>query len=73
MGGVWERRICVTRLILESMLSDLKRNLAHEVLTTFMAEICSIVNFRPLLQVSPDPDNPVVLSPAMLLTQIPVE
>ncbi len=55
------------------MLADLSHDLTHEVLTTFMAEICSIVNSRPLVQVSVDPDNPVVLSPAMLLTQKPVE
>ncbi len=40
-----------------------------EVLTTFMAEVCAIINARPLLPVSTDPEEPFVLSPATLLTQ----
>lgn len=73
MGGVWERLIGIVRRILVSMMAELSRDLTHEVLTTFMAEICSIVNSRPLVPISTDPDNPMVLSPMMLLTQKPVE
>ncbi|XP_037609979.1 uncharacterized protein LOC119478948 [Sebastes umbrosus] len=43
--------------------------LTHEVLTTFMAEVAAIVNARPLVPVSTDPDSPFILTPATLLTQ----
>ena len=70
MGGVWERMIGVTRRILDSMLLDTSKNpLTHEVLTTFMAEACAIINARPIVPVSTDPQSPFVLSPAALLTQ----
>ena len=70
MGGVWERMIGVTRRILDSMLGDLNTtHLTHEVLTTFMAEVSAIINARPLVPISSDPDCPEILTPAMLLTQ----
>ena len=34
-----------------------------------MAEVSAIVNARPLVPVSTDPDSPLILSPATLLTQ----
>ncbi|XP_035536922.1 uncharacterized protein LOC118342476 [Morone saxatilis] len=70
MGGCWERLIGVARRILEGMLlrSDTNR-LTHEVLTTLMAEVMAILNARPLTPVSTDPDNPTILTPAMILTQ----
>ncbi|KAK3092639.1 hypothetical protein FSP39_005230 [Pinctada imbricata] len=68
MGGVWERMIGVTRKILDSMLLTEKKGLSHDVLTTLMAEVCAIVNARPITTISHDPDDPVILSPAMLLT-----
>ena len=70
MGGVWERMIGVSRRILDSMLlREGSKNLTHEVLTTLLAEVCAIVNGRPLVPVSTDPESPCVLSPSMLLTQ----
>lgn len=69
MGGAWERLIGISRRILDSLLNDPKvTRLTHEVLVTFMAEICSIINARPLSGVSYDPDLPYPLSPATLLT-----
>ena len=44
-------------------------DLTLEVLTTFLAEVCAIVNGRPIVPVSSDPESPLILSPAMLLTQ----
>ncbi|XP_053375012.1 uncharacterized protein LOC128547190 [Mercenaria mercenaria] len=73
MGGVWERLISIVRRILDSMLVDLRGDLTHEVLATFMAEVCSIINSRPLVTLSADPECPTVLSPAMLLTQKPAD
>ncbi|XP_034547118.1 uncharacterized protein LOC117818374 isoform X1 [Notolabrus celidotus] len=70
MGGAWERMIGVARRILDALL--LKRNtchMSHEVLVTLMSEVMAIMNARPLVPVSSDPDMPAVLTPAMLLTQ----
>lgn len=67
MGGVWERMIGVARRILDSLLLDVKR-LTHEVLTTLMAKVMSVMNSRPLVPVSPDPELPMSLTPATLLT-----
>ena len=51
------------------MLADVSpKHLTHEVLTTLMAEVSAIVNARPLVPVSNDPDTPEVLIPATLLT-----
>ena len=70
MGGVWERMIGVIRRVLDSLLASSKvRNLTHDVLATFMAEVCAIVNCRPIVPVSSDSENPEILSPSMLLTQ----
>ena len=69
MGGVWERMIGITRRILDSlMLGSGKKQFTHESLTTFMAEVCAIINSRPLGQISSDPESPLVLSLSMLLT-----
>nr|XP_034322379.1 uncharacterized protein LOC117688425 [Crassostrea gigas] len=69
MGGVWERLIGTVKRILNAMLLQRHgRNLTHEELTTFMSEICAIVNNRPLMDVSCDPDSPHLLTPSMLLT-----
>lgn len=70
MGGAWERLIGVARHILDSMFSQMKSpHLTHEVLTTVLAEVCAIMNARPPVPVSSDPEFPLVLTPAMLLTQ----
>lgn len=69
MGGVCEL-IGVARCILDSMFLQMKSpQLTHKVLTTLMAEVCAIINARPLVPVSSDPESPLVLTPAMLLTQ----
>ena len=67
MGGVWERLIGVSRRILDSLLCDIK-HLTDEVLVTLMAEVCQIVNARPVAGVPSDPYAPMPLSPSMILT-----
>lgn len=70
MGGVWERMIGIAERTLDGLL--LKVNspcLTHEVLVTLIAEVTAIMNARPIVPVSSDPDMPMVLTPAMLLTQ----
>ncbi|KAL4009495.1 hypothetical protein ACER0C_003347 [Sarotherodon galilaeus] len=69
MGGSWERMIGVARRILDSMILQNKVQLTHDVLCTLMAEVTAIINARPLVPVSSDPENPFILSPSMLLTQ----
>nr|XP_054596974.1 uncharacterized protein LOC129163443 [Nothobranchius furzeri] len=70
MGGVWERMIGIARRILDSMLLQAGSvQLTHEILTTFLAEVTAIMNARPLVPVSTDPEHPLILCPAMLLTQ----
>ena len=68
MSAPWERMIGIARRILDSMLYKVDR-LTHEVLCTFMAKVCAIVNARPIVAVSTDPDLPTVLSPSTLITQ----
>ena len=68
MGGVWERMIGIVRRILDCLLRDNRRKaLTHEVLSTFMAEVCKIVNSRPITMITHDPSNPTLLTPATLL------
>ncbi|KAM9425693.1 LOW QUALITY PROTEIN: uncharacterized protein KZ484_012260 [Pholidichthys leucotaenia] len=69
VGGAWERMIGLARKILDSMFLQLKDKLTHEVLVTFMAEVAAIINARPLVPVTTDPDESFILSPAALLTQ----
>lgn len=70
MGGVWERMIGISRRILNSMLMQTSSSrLTHEVLSTLMAEVTAIINARPLVPISSDPDSPFLLTPASLLTQ----
>lgn len=69
-GGSWERMIGISRKILDAMLLNPNaKQLSHEVLCTFMCEVCAIVNSRPICSLSCDPDSPYVISPSMLLTQ----
>jgi hypothetical protein len=42
--------------------------LSHESLVAFMAEVCAVINSRPLINVLSDPDQPEILSPNILLT-----
>lgn len=72
MGGVWERVIGISRKILDSLLTDVPgTGLTHELLSTFLAEVSAIMNARPLVPLTTDAENPVPLSPSLLLTQKP--
>lgn len=69
MGGIWERMIGMTRKILDSMLLESRsKPLTHETLATFLCEVCAIINSRPIVPISTDPEMPMILSPSMLLT-----
>lgn len=69
-GRAWERMIDVTRRILDCMhLRNGMKGLTHDTLSTFLAEVCAIVNSRPLTTFTKDASDPSVLTPAMILTQ----
>ena len=64
--------IGVARRVLEAMLADVsQKHLTHKVLTTLMAEVSAIINARPLVPVSNDPEADEVLTTAKLLTHKP--
>lgn len=70
MGGVWEWMIGISRRILDSMLKQTSvSRLTHEVLSTLMAEVTAIINARPLIPISSDPESSFLLTPASLLTK----
>lgn len=50
------------------MLLKCQKNFTHDILTTLFAEVCAIVNNRPLVGISTDPGSPMPLTPSMLLT-----
>ncbi len=59
----------IARRILDCMLLERKSlHLTHEVLVTLMAEVSAIMNARPLVPVSSDPEAPSILTLAILLT-----
>lgn len=70
MGGAWERMIGIARKNLDSMfLQQGNLMVSHKTLITLMAEVAAIINARTLVPVSTDPDDPLLLTPATLLTQ----
>ncbi|XP_023930308.1 uncharacterized protein LOC106157407 [Lingula anatina] len=70
MGGAWERLIGLARRILDAMfLTSHTQKLTHEVLVTFMCEVSAVINSRPVAPISYDPEDPEIITPAMLLTQ----
>lgn len=70
MAGSWKWMMEFTRRILDTMLLEHRNaKVTRETLVMSMAEVTAIVNARPLTTVSKDPDNPAILTPAMLLTQ----
>ena len=68
-GGVWERLICSTRAILESLLRTHGRSLNDESFRTLLSEVEGIINSRPLtVDCLNDENSPLPLSPINLLT-----
>ena len=68
-GGVWERKIGSVRRVLEGSLQlSGNRGVSRDEFVTLLAEAASIVNNTPLWAVSNQPDDPLPLSPASLLT-----
>ena len=69
MGGSWERKIGSVRRIMEATLVTLgSRKLSYDEFATLLAETSSIVNRTPLWATSNDPNDPLPLTPDMILT-----
>ena len=68
-GGVYERKIGSIRRVMEGCSALLGcRTLAYDEFVTLLQEACAIVNNTPLCEVSDDPNDPMPLTPAALLT-----
>jgi hypothetical protein len=67
MGGVWERLIRTIRKVLSSLLMKSKQRLTDEILFTFMCEVESIINGRPITKVSSEVNDLNPLTPNHLL------
>lgn len=46
----------------------MSKQLTHDVLSTFMAEVSAIINARPIVPVSNEVSDSAILSPSVLLT-----
>lgn len=69
-GGVWERKIGQIRRGLDaSLLHAGQHTLSYDELNTLLQEASSIVNSTPLWETSFDPNDPIPITPNMLLTQ----
>ena len=66
MGGVWERMVGVVKRVLKGVMQKAVR-LTDEILATFLCEVESLVNSRPLTKLSDDPDDLSPLTPNHLL------
>lgn len=71
MGGAQERTIGITCKFLDIMLLQNKSiQLTHKVLCTLMAEVSAIINVRPLVLVSSDPETPLLLTPLTVTMEV---
>ena len=66
MGGAWEIMVKLTKRALRSVTND--RPMYEEVLRTFIIEVESTLNSRPLTSLSDDPKDVLVLTPNHFLT-----
>ena len=68
-GGVWERLIRSVRKVLHSVMHEQQVRLTDEGLSTLFCEVESILNGRPLTEISNDVNDLNVLTPNHLLLQ----
>ena len=68
-AGSWERKIGSVRRILEASIALMNhRSISRDEFATLLAEASSIVNNTPLWAIPANPNEPLPISPAMLLT-----
>ena len=69
MGGTWERKIASVRRVLDATFATMgPRKMTYDEFSTTIAQASSIVNQTPLWVTLDDPNDPIPLTPAMLLT-----
>ncbi|KAL6465838.1 hypothetical protein MHYP_G00259710, partial [Metynnis hypsauchen] len=69
MGGVWERQIRTIRSVLTAILDQSAQRLDSSSLRTFLYEVMTIINSRPLTaELLNDPSAPEPLTPNHILT-----
>ena len=67
-GGNFERKIKSIRSCFQGCIAHLgQRMLTYDEFCTLMQEACSIVNNTPMTEVSNHPDDPMPITPSMLL------
>ena len=64
-GGAWERLIGMTKRLIKSVIGT--KTIDSDDFDTLLAGAAAIMNRRPLMQVSSDVQEPLVLSPAHFL------
>ena len=64
-GGAWERLVGMTKRLIRSVLGN--KTIDSDDFDTLIAGAAAIMNRRPLMQVSADPNDPLVLSPTHFL------
>ena len=65
-GGIWERVVKTVKRAMNALLRDTPR-LNDEILSTVFAEIANLVNSRPIVKSSDDPQDPVLTPNHLLL------
>ena len=65
-GGIWEAGVKLAKTHLKKIIG--KNALTFEEFTTLLTEIEAMLNSRPMMEYSTDPEDLRVLTPAMLLT-----
>jgi hypothetical protein len=68
-GGVWERLIRSVRKVLYSVMHEQNIHLSDEGLVTLFCEVESILNGRPITEMSNDISDLNVLTPNHLILQ----
>ncbi|XP_058817812.1 uncharacterized protein LOC131681118 [Topomyia yanbarensis] len=64
-GGIWEAGVKSVKYHLKRVVGETK--LTYEEMTTFLAQTEAILNSRPLVQISDDPNDLEVLTPSHFL------
>ena len=68
-GGIWERSIRSVRKVIDASLMMLgQRHPTREELHTFLCEAACIINNTPMYEITTDPNDPLPITPAKLLT-----
>ena len=67
-GGIWERAIRSARAIICSLMSDSKQHFCDEVFRTFLCEVESVMNSRPVTSEASSDPTIEALTPNHLLT-----